>query len=137
MNAGAESVGSALMAAPSAVIGATAGVCLAAALLFVLENIVWFMLGTALACSVAFIVLVAKARKNLRDGTATWHPSMARTAARLNGAPRPAVALPAPAVLALEPPKPPMLPAGQAKSLTELGAAIAAVRDAGQPGGQP
>ena len=126
----AESIGAALLKAPSAIIGATAGVCLAASLLFVLENILWFLLGTGLAVAAVGAVLVVKTRRNLLDGRETWQPGQARTQHRLNGAPRPAVGPPRrPAIE--EAPRKPLLPSQTAQALAELAGAIIPVQAAG------
>ena len=130
MNAGAESIGAALMKAPAAIIGATAGVCLAASLLFVIENFIWFALGIALATAAVGTVLVRKTLRNLRDGRATWQPSMATTQHRLNGAPRPAVE--PPRRPAIEAPRKPLLPPQTAQALAELAGAIIPVQAAGR-----
>ncbi len=120
-----ESIGSAILAAPRAIAGITLGVCAAVALSFVLANLIWFGLGLAAAVAVAGTVLVRKIRRNLRDGREMWHPGLATTPARVNGARRPAVEAPQRAAL---PPSRPGLPVTQAQQLAELGQAIWDVR---------
>ena len=119
-----ESIGSAVLAAPKVIAGAVLGVSAVVALSFVLANLVWFGLGLVALVAVVGTVLVRKTIRNLRDGRETWHPGLAQTRTRLNGAQRPAV----------EAPRRPALEAPRAtdaayRSLAELGGAILAVKD--------
>ena len=113
------------------VVGGTLGVAAAAALLFVVDNIVLIEAGVAVLATAAVTVLAVKTRRELRSVT-TWRPDRAGTVRR------PAIEAPARAARPVAAAERQALPVGRPvrsqpdtmRSLAELGGAILAVKTA-------